>query len=312
MIMRANWRAALIAILAVTGMVWLIGGRTDPSSIRLRSAPAGLTVNDGATLFAAAGCANCHTDRPHGGALLAGGRTLVTSFGTFYTPNISSDRDFGIGRWTDIDFIRALRRGVGPTGKDYYPSFPYPAFTQMTDDDILAIKRYIFSLPPQRRADRAPVMHFPYRIRAGIKLWKIIYLREGPIEPDPDKTKEWNRGAYLVRAVAHCGECHTPRDLLGGVETNRRFAGANMAVDGVKAPDITPDPKAIGRWSVDDLASYLDDGLTPSGDIAGGAMAEVIRGTSALSNEDRLAIAVFIKAQAPIPPAPMQKMSQGG
>lgn len=274
--------------------------------------PSGLATSDGARLFAAAGCVNCHTDRLHGGAPLAGGRALVTSFGTFYTPNISADRDFGIGRWSDSDFIRALRRGVGPTGEDYYPSFPYPAFTQMTDDDILAIKRYIFSLPPQRRPDRAHALPFPYRFRAAIKLWKIVYLREGPVAPDPDKTKEWNRGAYLVRAVAHCGECHTPRDLLGGLKTDRRFAGGNMTVDGVKAPDITPDPGAIGRWSIDDLASYLDDGLTPSGDIAGGAMAEVIRGTSALSVQDRRAIAVYIKSQAPIAPAPSQKASEGG
>ena len=131
-------------------------------------------------------------------------------------------------------------------------------------------------------------------------------------EEQKDKTKEWNRGAYLVRAVAHCGECHTPRDLLGGLKTDRRFAGGNMTVDGVKAPDITPDPGAIGRWSIDDLASYLDDGLTPSGDIAGGAMAEVIRGTSALSVQDRRAIAFYIKSQAPIAPAPSQKASEGG
>ncbi len=268
-------------------------------------------ARDGAVLFAAAGCANCHTDRPHHGAPLAGGRALVTVFGTFFTPNISPDPDFGIGRWSDGDFIRALRRGISPAGRDYYPSFPYPAFTEMSDDDILAIKRYIFSLPAQRQPDREHELRFPYRIRAGIKVWKILYLREGTLDADPDESKEWNRGAYLVRAVVHCGECHTPRDWLGGIETARRFAGANAAVDGMKAPDITPDPRALGRWSVDDLASYLDDGLTPSGDSAGGAMAEVIRGTSALGAGDRRAIAVYMKAQTPIPPTLSHEVAKG-
>jgi mono/diheme cytochrome c family protein len=302
----------LILALALAILVWQYGGRTSLPPTGSVSTPSDATTGDGARLFAAAGCGNCHTDHAHKGALLAGGRALQTQFGTFYTPNISSDPEFGIGRWSDGDFIRALRRGVSPRGTDYYPSFPYPAFTELTDADILAIKRYIFSLPPQRTADRGHALRFPYSIRTGIKLWKILYLREGPIGANADETKEWNRGAYLVRAVVHCGECHTPRDFLGGLESNRRFAGANMAIDGAKAPDITPDPGAIGRWSVDDLASYLEDGMKPSGDIAGGAMAEVIRGTSALSPQDRHAIAVYIKSQAPIPPAQRHAGSSGG
>lgn len=309
-LLRRRWRAALIAVLALAGATWLIGGRWVYPGVGPNPIAAATPGRDGAALFAAAGCANCHTDRQHQGAPLAGGRALVTAYGTFFTPNISADPEFGIGRWSDSDFVRALRLGVGPTGKDYYPSFPYPAFTQMSDDDILAIKQYIFSLPPQNRPDREHQLRFPYSIRSSIKVWKILYLREGTLDADPEESKQWNRGAYLVRAVAHCGECHTPRDWLGGVEANRRFAGASMAIDGMKAADITPDPRAIGRWSVDDLASYLEDGLTPSGDSAGGAMAEVIRGTSALSSDDRHAIAVYMKAQAPIPPAVAHERSK--
>lgn len=312
---RGLWRAAcghrravLIVVAGLAALAWLLAdGRTATG---LLPAPASAAA-DGAVLFAAAGCGNCHTDRAHHGGLLAGGRALVTPFGTFYTPNISADPEFGIGRWSEADFIRALRRGVGPGGMDYYPSFPYPAFTQMTDADLLAIRRYILTLPPQRQPNRAHALKFPYDIRAGLKLWKVLFLREGRLDTDPDQSREWNRGAYLVRAVVHCGECHTPRNRLGAEQTDRRFAGATFAVDGAKAPDITPDPGAIGRWSIDDIASYLDDGLTPSGDAAAGAMAEVIGGTSMLRPSDRHAIAVYIKSQAPIPPTASRKVSPG-
>lgn len=266
----------------------------------------------GAVLFAAAGCANCHTDRPHKGPRLGGGRALVTAFGTFYTPNISPDPQFGIGRWSDTDFLNALHQGVSPSGKDYYPAFPYAAFTQMSDDDILAIKRYIFSLPPQRVVNRPHALHFPFNIRLGIKLWKILYLREGPLAPDPDESAAWNRGAYLVRAVVHCGECHTPRNFLGALEDGRRFAGNATGPDGMTAPDITPDPKALGRWSTDDIASFLDDGFTPSGDSTGNTMAEVIHGTGMLSPADRQAIAVYLKTQIPISPEPGTEIRPGG
>lgn len=299
----------LPGLVSVLGLVWLFAGGWRAPAPGPSAPLAG--ERNGAALFAAAGCANCHTDRQHHGALLAGGRALVTPFGTFFTPNISSDPTSGIGRWSDADFLRALRLGVSPAGRDYYPSFPYPAFTQMSDGDILAIKRYIFALPAQRRPNHDHVLRFPYNIRAGIKLWKILYLREGSLAADPDQSKEWNRGAYLVRAVAHCGECHTPRNWLGGLKTDRRFAGADTAVDGMKAPNITPDPRALGHWSVADIASYLDDGITPSGDSAGGAMAEVVRGTSALSAEDRHAIAVYVKAQPAIAPSAAATVPHG-
>lgn len=287
--------------------LWLVG------TAQGRAAAAAPTADQrGAVLFAAAGCANCHTDRPHRGAPLAGGRALETAFGTFYTPNISPDPRFGIGSWSDGDFLRALRQGIAPDGHDYYPAFPYDAFTQLSDDDILAIKRYIFSLPSRPVPDRSHALRFPFDLRAGIKLWKILYLRQGPLTPQPDESKEWNRGAYLVRAVAHCGECHTPRNWLGALDSKRRFAGTAAGPDGMKVPDITPDPQALGRWSIDDIASYLDDGITPSGDSAGGAMAEVIGGTGALGLADRRAIAVYMKAQAPIPPEPGLKGAGGG
>jgi len=266
----------------------------------------------GAVLFAAAGCANCHTDRAHHGLPLAGGRAIVTGFGTFYTPNISPDPRFGIGGWSDRAFISALREGVAPDGSDYYPAFPYPSFTEMSDDDLLAIKRYIFSLPPQQTPDRPQALRFPFNIRTGIKLWKVLYLREGPLTPSPDESPEWNRGAYLARAVVHCGECHTPRNLFGAMDTSRRYAGVSGGPDAMNAPDITPDPHALGSWSTDDIASFLDDGMTPSGDSTGGAMAEVIHGTSLLSAADRRAIAVYLKTQIPIAPQPGLGGQPGG
>jgi len=258
-------------------------------------------LQHGAVLFAVAGCATCHTDTAHHGAPLAGGRALKTGFGTFYTPNISSDPQHGIGKWSDADFLNALRHGVAPSGARYYPAFPYPSYTLMTDGDVLAIKAYIMSLPPQPAPDRPHDLGFPFNQRWLLPAWQILYLREGPYRPRPDRSAAWNRGAYLARAIGHCTECHTPRTALGATISDARYGGTIGGPSGLNAPDITPDPAALGPWSEDDIARFLQNGMTPDGDFAGGAMALVVKGTSRLSDADRHAIAIYLKSVPPLP-----------
>lgn len=256
----------------------------------------------GAVLFGAAGCATCHTDTPHKGPLLGGGRALKTPFGVFYTPNISSDRTHGIGGWSEADFIRALREGISPSGAHYFPVFPYTSFTNMTDADLKAIRTYILSLPPSDRANRPHDVGFPFDLRFLQVFWRLLFFTEGPYRPDASKSATWNRGAYLVTAVAHCVECHTPRNFLGGLETSRRFAGASKrnGPEGVATPNITPGGE-VSKWSKAQIAEYLATGEDPDGDYAGSLMADVIeKGTSLLSDADRLAIAEYVKSLKPI------------
>ncbi len=256
----------------------------------------------GKYIFDASGCANCHTDRAKKGPLLGGGAAIKTPFGTFYGPNISPHPERGIGKWSDAQFIRAMREGVSPAGDHYYPAFPYTSFTLMTDRDIKDLKAYIFSLPPIDRQNRPHTLGFPYNIRWGLWFWKTLYLEEGPYKAAPDKSKEWNRGAYLVEALTHCGECHTPRTSLGGMKRSLSMAGNAQGPDNERIPNITPDPKTgIGKWSLAEIIDSLETGSLPDGDEFGSLMYDVVEhGTSKLTDADRRAIAVYLKALPPI------------
>jgi len=254
-------------------------------------------VERGAYLAAAAGCSDCHTDRAHGGQPYAGGLPLATPFGTFYTPNITPDPQTGIGKWTDAQFLRALREGVRPDGANYFPAFPYPSFTGITDDDALAIKAYLFSQPAVRQANRPHDLPFPVSWRFLQTGWKLLFFTPGPFRPAPERTAAYNRGAYLVTALAHCGECHTPRNWLGAPDTQRFLAGTPDGPDGKKVPNITPDRKTgIGNWSGDDIVGVLTDGHTPDFNFVSNPMAEIVKNTAQLSEEDRRAIAVFLQS----------------
>ncbi|MGC2198720.1 MAG: cytochrome c, partial [Stellaceae bacterium] len=182
-------------------------------------------VSRGAYLTNAAGCEDCHTDREHGGKPYAGGRALATPFGTFYSPNITPDPETGIGRWSDEQFLRALRDGVRPDGANFFPVFPYPSFTKITDADMRAIKAYLFSLPAVRQVNRAHDVSFPFSWRFLQYAWKWLFFSPGPFRPAPARSEAYNRGAYLVTALSHCGECHTPRNWFGATEPNRFLAG---------------------------------------------------------------------------------------
>ena len=258
-------------------------------------------ASQGAYLANAAGCEDCHTDRGHGGQPYAGGRALATPFGTFYSPNITPDPETGIGRWSDEQFLRALRDGVRPDGANYFPVFPYPSFTKIADADARAIKAYLFSLPAVRQANRAHDISFPISWRFLQNGWKLLFFSPGPFRPAPERSETYNRGAYLVTALAHCGECHTPRNWFGAMEPDRFLAGNPDGPDGKTVPNITPDPETgIGNWSEEDITTLLKTGQTPEFDFVGGAMGEVVRNTSRLDDSDRRAIAVYLKSLPPI------------
>lgn len=265
--------------------------------------PAGADpVARGEYVFDAAGCAGCHT-APEG-ERLAGGRALDTPFGTFRTPNITPDPEHGIGGWSDADFARAMREGVGPDGTVYYPAFPYTSYTAMTERDLLDLKAYLDAQPPVARANQPHDLDAPYGWRFLLPAWRLLHFEPGELPEEPGRDAQWRRGRYLVRALGHCGECHTPRNGLGAMDEDRFLAGSEAGPEGRPIPNITPHPEAgIGSWSAGDIALLLELGMLPDGDFAGGGMNEVIEaGTSRLTPEDRAAIAAYLLSLPPVGP----------
>ena len=253
-------------------------------------------------LFRAAGCGGCHTDEKNHGPALAGGPAIKTPRGTFYGPNISPDPAHGLGRWREVDFIRAMRAGVRPDGAHYYPSFPYASYTRLTDDDLRALWAYLRRQTPVAQSNRPHAVPWYLRPRSLLSTWKALYFTPGAWQPRPDRDEAWNRGAYLVEAVTHCGECHTPRDALGGPRRALHLAGTREGPDDSVVPNITPDKKTgIGRWRKNEIIEYLASGMTPEGDFAGDVMAEIIdRSTSRLTPTDRAAIATYLQSLPPV------------
>lgn len=259
-------------------------------------------VRRGSYLFSAAGCQGCHTDIEHKGMIGAGGRELKTPFGSFYGPNITPDPDHGLGKWTLDDFRKALREGLRPDGSPYYPAFPYAAFTKMSDQDIKDLYAYLRTIPAVAQPDKPHELGFPWNIRTGVWVWRTLYFDQGPLQEVAAQSASYNRGRYLVEALGHCGECHTPRTSLGGLDNTRAYSGSTVGPEGGKVPNITPHPDGIGAWSESDIVTVLESGMLPNGDFIGGAMGEVVtNSTSKLTAKDREAIAVYLKSLAPIP-----------
>jgi mono/diheme cytochrome c family protein len=271
----------------------------------LLAPPAGAAEPDpvvrGAYLANAADCIACHTGSEHGGRPYAGGRAIATPFGTFYSPNLTPDPDTGIGRWSEAQFLRALRDGVRPDGANLYPVFPYTSFTKIVDADARAIWAYLRSLPPVGQRNRKDDVGFPFSWRPLLTVWKLLFFERGPFRWNRERSAAYNRGAYLVIALAHCGECHTPRNRLGATEQSRFLAGTAHGPDGKPVPNITPDPETgIGNWTEDDIVSMLTNGETPDLNFVTGAMGEVVKSTAKLTDADRRAIATYLKAVPPI------------
>ena len=250
-------------------------------------------VAKGKYLASAAGCVGCHTDTAPGAVPFAGGRLLETPFGKFYGPNITPHLDTGLGKWTEADFRRALRLGERPDGAHYYPAFPFPSFTGMTDGDVRDLWAYIRGLPPASRANRAHELNFPFGWRFLVTFWKWLFFAPQPFVASRQASAQVNRGAYLVNVLGHCGECHTPRNFLGGLKKERWLAGGVLPEG--RVPNLTP--TRLKKWNDAQLREFLRSGATPTGDPPSDAMDEVIRNTtSQLTPQDVEALIAYLRA----------------
>ena len=297
----------LAVVLAVAGFAvfWFL---TTPRMLAAADLPAHTPdLANGETMFWAGGCESCHAAADARGddeLKLGGGQPLVTPFGTFHAPNISPDPDHGIGHWTDLDFVNAMKFGVAPGGVHLYPAFPYTSYQRMRVEDILDLKAFLDTLPPVTTASLPHELPFPFNIRRGLGLWQLLYVDGKTFVPDPAKSDQLNRGAYLVEGPAHCGECHTPRNLIGGPDSSRAYGGGPAPEGGGKIPNITSDATGLADWSEADIANLLETGLKPNFDSAGSSMAAVARNTAKLSAADREAIAAFVANLPPVDSQP--------
>ena len=265
----------------------------------LASEPSKETIDRGKALVIAGDCTSCHTADP--AKPFGGGKRIDTPFGAIYSPNITPDRDTGIGGWSEQDFHRALRFGIDPDGSRYYPAFPYPYFTKLTREDILAIQAYLGTLAPVTNNAPPPALSFPLNFRFLMRAWNFLFFRPGILEPDQSKGTDWNRGRYLVEGIGHCGACHTPKNIFGADKHGQHLAGGRL--DGYFAPRLDGAARSgLKSWSVDDLVEYLQSGRNGKSH-ADGPMAEVVvHSTSKISDEDVHAIAVYLKSLPAGPP----------
>jgi len=262
-------------------------------------------ADTGEYLTRAADCVACHTK--DGGAPFAGGRAFKLPVGTIYSPNITPDKATGIGNYTDDEFVSALQQGVGHNGKRLYPAMPYNSYTLLSREDALAIKGYLFSLPPVHAEAPANDLRFPFNQRWTLWFWNKANNPDHRFVADTGKSPEWNRGAYIVEALGHCGQCHTPRNWMQGLKTSAAFAGATQA--GWHAYNLSSDKEhGIGAWSDADLASYLSTGFAKNHGPASGPMAEAVSNSLRfMTPQDIHAVVTYLRdipAQDEGPPAP--------
>jgi mono/diheme cytochrome c family protein len=328
--------AAIVVVALVVG-IWIVRGPgpmafaggakvaladyrgTNPTGVPAALAQASLAER-GAYLARAADCMVCHTAQ--GGKEYAGGLGFKLPFGTLYSTNITPDKETGIGNYTDQDFLNAVHRGIRRDGARLYPAMPFASYTYMTDADALAIKAYLFSLPPVRAVAPENTLTFPFNQRWAMSFWSAVFNPDTRFEPDTSKSPEWNRGAYLAEAMAHCGECHTPRNLAFALNNRQKFAGAVTA--GWRAFNISSDKTTgVGAWREDDLVSYLSIGHADGHGTASGPMGEAVdHSLSQLAPEDIRAVVAYLLSVPAIastdlpatlaPPAPASHKEGGG
>jgi mono/diheme cytochrome c family protein len=297
--------AAALALAAVgAAAFWLLTMPNRLSAAEIATLGPG-DAKRGERIFHAGGCTSCHARPKAEGAArleLAGGLQLKTVFGTFVSPNISSDMNDGIGAWSTGDFANAMLRGVSPSGRHFYPAFPYTSYARMLPGDVADLFAYMKTLPAV--AGKAPPhkLGFPFDIRRGLGLWKLLYLSDQPVMAlAGDAPDQVRLGRYLVEGPGHCGECHTPRAFTGGIKKDQWLAGAPAADGPGNVPNITGGEGGIGDWSQADIADYLKTGFTPDFDTVGGAMVDVQKNIGLLTDQDRAAIAAYLKAVPPHP-----------
>jgi len=298
----------ILVIAAVIGVAWIVlgpgpmkfaGGKTSllvgsegPTGVPAELASASL-VQRGEYLARVADCEACHTSES--GRPFAGGRAFVLPFGTLYSTNITADPDTGIGRYSDAEFLRAMHEGIGRDGTRLYPAMPYAAYTYITDADALAIKAYLFSLKPVHTPLRANTMRFPYDQRWLMSFWSLFFNPDKRFEPNAERSAQWNRGAYLAEALAHCGECHTPRNLMQGLDNRRKYGGTIQA--GWHAYNITSDhDSGVGSWTDEELGRFIASGHADGHGTAAGPMGEAVDlSLRYLAPADVAAIVAYVK-----------------
>ncbi len=278
---------ATFAVIAVAALGWHYGATAKESSFS--------QIERGRYLATAGDCVSCHTVK--GGKPFAGGRAIETPFGIIYSANITPDRETGIGAWDDADFYRAMHSGVDPHGRNLYPAFPYPYFTHVTREDVQAIRAYLETLDPVRNAPPRNALPWPLSWRFLLNGWNLLNFNKDTFKPDPSKSAQWNRGAYLVEGLGHCGACHTPKDWMGGDVTSRALQGG--AVQDWFAPALTGKPRmGLQPWSEDDIVAFLKTGRNDR-TAAYGPMAEVVKNSTAhLDDGDLHAMAAYLKSLA--------------
>lgn len=290
----------VVVVLALfgAGAFWVL---TAPQPRRAEEF-AGMTPDPahGEQVFWASGCASCHAApgaKGDAALVLSGGQSFATGFGTFIAPNISPDAKAGIGGWDTLTFANAVMAGIRPDGSHEYPAMPYAAYAKMLPQDLVDLKGFMDSLPPSAQVNPDHQLSFPFNLRLALGGWKFLYARPDWVITG-DLTPEATRGRYIVEALAHCGECHTPRNALGGLDRTKWLAGAPMPDGKGKVPNITP---AKLTWSDKDVFTYLTTGATPEFDFAGGAMAEVVTNFSHLPEADVNAVVAYLRAVPAVP-----------
>jgi mono/diheme cytochrome c family protein len=301
-------------VLAGGAAFWLL---TTPQTLTAANLPAHTPdIGNGERIFNVGGCASCHaapsagdcTAKSTDHTLLAGGRCLKTPFGTFYAPNISSDKVHGLGGWTDAEFATAMLKGVGRAGEHLYPSFPYSSYQHMTLPDVMDLRAYLATLPAAATDAPPHDLPLPFQVRRGVGLWKLLYLDDADALRSPSPSAEVQRGAYLVNGPGHCGQCHTTRDAFGGPMTRLHLAGGKAPDGPGWIPNLTPHKNGLAEWSADDISGMLTTGMLPDGDSVGGSMVEVQLNLSKLPAVDRKAIALYLKSLPPVDnPKPPKK-----
>jgi mono/diheme cytochrome c family protein len=295
--------AAALAGATAFGVYWWL----TATPIMLAVTEPAYTPNlaNGQIIFNAGGCSSCHAVPGQPDRLrLGGGLAIPSPFGTFYAPNISPDPADGIGRWTEAQFVNAVTKGISPNGTHYFPAFPYTSYQHAKVEDVRDLFVYLKTLPKVSGKVRDHDVPFPFNIRRNVGIWKLLFMDGTPFTADARRSAQWNRGAYLVNSFGHCAECHSPRNFLGGIVAAQRFAGGpNLEGEGWVS-NITQ--KGLGDWSEKDVAYFLKTGETPDNDSTSGSMARVIKNTSQLPDEDRAAMAVYLKELPAVegPPRP--------
>lgn len=290
--------AALVLAVAGLGLFWVL---TRPVALTGADLPQHTAdLANGQRMFWAGGCASCHAAKGAKGddkLRLGGGQAFETPFGTFLAPNISPDEANGIGRWSALDLVNAMKKGVSPDGRHYYPAFPYASYARMKTEDVIDLAAFLKTLPKVAEASRPHQVGFPFNIRRGLGVWKLLFVDTAPVVALPAGADPQLRlGQYLVEGPGHCGECHSPRNPIGGIDKSRWLAGAPALEGEGRVPNITPDAGGIGGWSAKDIAYYLESGFTPEYDSVGGPMVSVVDNMAKLAPADREAMAAYLKA----------------